>query len=155
LDISGNQLDAAFIDSAGAVLDEFRIIKSPPQVVAIDVEPSNTANEVRPASSNPIVVAALGMSVANGDPHDFDASMVDPATVKLGVGDAPNISSPWIMDVNGDLEDDMLLAFTSSEAGIFCTDTEISLSGETLDGDAFTGTDMISPVECADEGCHN
>jgi hypothetical protein len=154
LDISGNQLDAAFIDSAGDVQDEFTIIKSPPQVVAIDVDPWSDANEVKPASTNPIVVAALGMSIDNGDAIDFDASMVDPATLKLGLGEAPNVSIPWIMDVNGDSETDMVLAFTAAEAGIFCSDTEISLSGATLTGEEFVGTDTIQPVDCEDEGCH-
>jgi hypothetical protein len=50
VDISGNQLDAVFIDSTGMVQDEFTIIKSPPQVV--DIDPWSTVNLIRPASDN-------------------------------------------------------------------------------------------------------
>ncbi len=158
LDVSGNQLDAVFIDSAGIVQDEFTIIKSPPQVVDIDVDPWDAANEVKPASNDNIGVAILGLSIAAGDTVDFDATQVDPATLKLGIGEAPAILLPWVTDIawvtdiDGDSEMDVILAFQTQETSIFCGDTEVSLEGETFTGDAFIATDSITTVEC--EICH-
>ncbi len=154
LDISGNQLDAAFINSVGTVLDEFSIIKSPAQVIEIDVDPWSTANVVKPLSDNPIAVAILGMSVTGGDAIDLDVTEVDPSTVKLGIAAAPNMALPWIFDFNADAEADVLLGFSTQAAGVFCDDTEITLVGETFSGDSFTGTDTIEAMDCADLGCH-
>ena len=154
LDVSGRQLDAAFIDSTGVVLDEFSIIKAPPQVVAIDIDPWSEANEVRPAAANLVPVAVLGMSVAAGDAADFDASQVDPATVKIGLGQAPNIAYPWVTDIDGDTNSDVVVGFSAQEAGIVCGDTEVSIEGETLSGAKFIGTDSIVTTDCSDTGCH-
>jgi hypothetical protein len=154
LDVSGHQLDAAFIDSTGVVLDEFSIIKAPPQMVAIDIDPWSEANEIKPASVNLVPVAVLGTSVAAGDAVDFDASQVDPATVKIGLGQAPNSAYPWVMDVDGDTNSDMVVGFNAQEAGIVCGDTELSIEGETLDGAAFIGADSFVTTDCTDTGCH-
>ena len=67
LDISGRQLDAAFIDTNGAVRDECTITKSPPQIVGIDFQPWDATNTVRLAAENPVPVAVLGSSVVAGD----------------------------------------------------------------------------------------
>jgi hypothetical protein len=135
------------------VQDEFTIIKSPPQVVDIDVDPWSAANEVKPASNNMIPIAILGLSVAAGDAVDFDATQVDPTTLKFGIGEAspPNVL-PWVTDIDGDSEMDVILAFQTQETSIFCGDTEVSLEGETFTGDAFIATDSITTVEC--EICH-
>ena len=154
LDVSGNQLDAAFIDSAGVVQDEFTIIKSPPKVVEIDVTPWDVTNNLLPASNEPIPVAILGMSISSGDAEDFDATQIDITTVKLGLGEAPNIAVPWVLDIDGDTETDVLVGFHTQDTGVFCGDTEISLIGETFTGDAFIGTDTIVTSECEDLGCH-
>jgi len=154
LDVSGNQLDAAFIDTSGTVLDEFTIIKSPPQVVAIDIQPWDATNMVKPSSNNPISVAVLGSSIAEGGSADFDASLVNPATVRLGIGEAPNIAIPWVQDVDGDTLDDILIGFRTQETGILCGDAEVSLAGETIGGSAFIGTDTIDTSDCENLGCH-
>lgn len=154
LDISDKQLDAAFIGTTGNVLDEFTIVKSPPQDVAIDVDPWSPTNEVKPSSNNTIAVAVLGMSVAAGDAADFDATQVDPATVKLGIGQASNVATPLVTDINGDAQTDVIFGFKTQDTGIFCGDTDVSIEGATLAGDAFTGTDSINTSDCADIGCH-
>ena len=154
LDISGRQLDAAFIDTNGVVLDEFTIIKSPPQTVGIDVQPWDATNTVRPAAANLIPVAVLGASIGAGDAADFDASMVDPATVRLGIGNAPNSAVPWIGDIDGDSDMDAIYGFNAQDAAILCGDTEVSLEGETIDGEAFIGTNTIVTADCENLGCH-
>jgi hypothetical protein len=154
LDISGNRLDAAFIDSTGVVQDEFTIIKSPPAVIDIDVDPWSEANLVRPESDNFIPVAILGMSIAAGDAIDFDTSKVNLTTLKLGVGEAPMLTSPWVWDVDGDSETDVIAGFRTQDAGILCGDTEVSLVGETNTGEAFVGTSTIETTDCESLGCH-
>lgn len=148
IDVSGNRLDGAFLDAAGVVQDEFTIVKDPPQEVAIDVLPWSTANEVRPASSEGLPVAILGESGV------FDAGDIDPVTVRFGIGEAQNVATPWLTDLGGDAEDDLLLAFDTMDTGIFCNDTEVSLTGQTAAGEAFIGTDTITTVDCTDGGCH-
>jgi hypothetical protein len=128
------------------VLDEFTIMKDL-KLVAIDVEPWSSANEIRPDSNNLIPVAVLGAA-------DFDATQVDESTVKLGVGGASNVASPLVFDVAGDAETDFILGFKTEATGIFCGDTEVSLVGETVTGDAFIGTDTITTTDCIDLGCH-
>ncbi len=132
LDVSGNRLDATFLDSAGTVKDEFTIIKAPPKVVDIDVQPWDVTNMIKPSSDNPVPVAVLGMSTAAGDAIDFDASQVDASTARFGLGEAANIASPWVSDVDADTEVDMVLGFGTQDSAILCGDAEVSLTGETL-----------------------
>ena len=146
LDVTRYRLDATFIDSVGVVQDEFTIIKNR-KLVAIDVDPWSSANEIRPASNNLFPVAVLGAA-------DFDATQVDESTVKLGIGGASNVATPWVFDVAGDAETDLILGFETQATGIFCDDTEVSLVGETVTGDAFIGTDTITTADCIDLGCH-
>jgi len=154
VDISGNRLDAKFVDSTSVVRDEFSIIKAPPQQVSIDVQPWDPANVVKPNSTNNIPVSIQGMSLADGDAIDFDATRVDVATVRFGRGEAHNVVNPWVADIDGDSHTDMVLAFPTQEADIFCDDTEVSLEGTTVDGLEFAGTDVIETADCPDETCH-
>lgn len=154
LDVSGSRLDAAFLDSSGGVQDEFTIVKTPPQVVAMDVDPWSTTNEVLPAATNPIPVALLSMSIAAGDTVDFDATQVDPTTLKFGFAEAANIAAPWQYDLDSDSDVDAIFAFRGSDSGILCGDTEVSLVGATFAGDEFEATDAITTVDCEATGCH-
>ncbi len=153
LDIFGNRLDAAFVDDTGTVQDEFTILKAL-QVVDIDVDPWSDPNIILPESNEAIPVSIQGMSVAAGDAIDFDATMVDAATVKLGAGNAMNQAAPWIVDIDGDAETDMVLGYWTQDTGIVCNDTEVSVVGGTLTGETFTGTDTIDATDCLGTGCH-
>jgi hypothetical protein len=154
LDISGRQLDAAFIDSTGAVLDEFTIIKSSSQVIEIDVAPWSVANTVKPAALNLVPVALLATSVSSGDTTDFDPGQVDLSSLEFGIGKAGNTAVPWTVDVDNDSDSDVVVGFSAQDAAILCGDTEVSIEGETHSGELFTGTDTIVTTDCADLGCH-
>jgi hypothetical protein len=154
LDVSGNKLDAAFIDSTGVVQDEFTIVKSLPQTVEIDVDPWDGGNEVSPSSNYPIPVAVLSLSVDAGDAVDFDPAQIDVSTLRFGIGGAANISYPWHLDTNADGDTDVVFAFKTEDSGIFCGDTEVSLVGETSTGISFKGTDTISTTDCTEQSCH-
>jgi hypothetical protein len=126
-----------------------------PAAVDIDIQPFDTANEVQPSSDNPIIVAVHSTNVADGDAEDFDATQVDPATLKFGIGEAPNVAvTPWVQDLDGDSDSDVMFAFRTQDTGIFCGDTEATLTGETYASAPFTGTDSVTTTDCVDTGCH-
>lgn len=147
-------------DLVGAMLrnGEYRAVLfrrlGPVTTVNMDVDPYSTANEILPSSDNPIPVAILSTRVSNGDAVDFDATQVDPASLKFGLGEAPNVALPWAVDEGQDGDTDMLFAFRTQDAGIFCGDTEVSLTGETYAGELIRATDTITATDCTDTGCH-
>ena len=122
--------------------------------VEIDIRPSNATNTVYPTSTKTINVAVLSTSAAKGDAVDFDATQVDAATLKFAVGEAPNIATPRLRDVDGDTDSDVIFAFRTQDTGIFCGDTEATLTGATYANEPFTGTDQVVTMDCANTGCH-
>ena len=123
--------------------------------VEIDIQPFDAANAVSPSSNTPITVAIHSTSVGDGDAADFDATQVDAATLKFGIGEAPNVATtPWVQDLDGDSDSDVMFAFLTQDTGIFCGDTEATLTGETYAGEPFTGTDSVTTTDCVDTGCH-
>ena len=121
----------------------------------IDVDPWKSVNEVQPDSEALLNVAVMGSNTANGDATDFDVTQVDPGTLKLGIGQAQNIApAPFLADFDGDSNTDAAFLFETSNSGISCGDTDITLSGETFSGEFFIGADMISTIECVSGGCH-
>jgi hypothetical protein len=48
----------------------------------------------------------------------------------------------------------LLYAFGTQDTGIFCGDTEATLTGETYDGAQFSGTDTVTTSDYEDTGCH-
>jgi len=124
-------------------------------VVEIDVDPWSAANTVRPDSNDTIIVAVMGSSTANGDATDFDVHQIDPGSLKLGIGEAPNIAvNPLYGDYDHDSNSDAAFAFKTQGTGIFCDDPDVNLQGETFGGDPFEGTGAIDTIECESGGCH-
>jgi hypothetical protein len=110
--------------------------------VAIDIKPGSSPNAINPKSNGVIPVAILTTDT-------FDATTVDPLTVEFGPGGATEAHGRGhIEDVNHDGEPDLVFHFRTQETGIQCGDTSASLTGETFDGDAIEGTDVIKTVEC-------
>ena len=79
--------------------------------------------------------------------EDFDATSVDVATVQLGPGTAQPVHSA-LDDVDSDTDWDLILHFRTQDTGIACGDTDVTLTGKTLDGVPFTATDTIKTVGC-------
>jgi hypothetical protein len=115
--------------------------------VAIDVLPGDAANKVYPNKGGQVPVAVLSAA-------DFDASQVNPVTLRFGAAEAAPAGAAVISDVDGLYGPDATVKFRMAETGIFCADTEVSLTGETYAGDPFTGTDAIDASECESGGCH-
>jgi len=123
----------------------------PQQAVEIDIEPWSPANEVRPDLDRAIVISIN--STNGGPPGNFDAAQVDPATIRFGPGEASNFALSAVHDVDGDTDSDIVLAFRTSESGIGCQDTAVSIDGETYGGELFTGSDTIETIDCP-QACH-
>jgi hypothetical protein len=110
--------------------------------VTIDIKPGKTPNSINPNSGQKIPVAILTTG-------HFDALLVDPLTVQFGPDAATESHGRWhVKDVDEDGDMDLLFHFNTQETGIVCGDTEATLTGETFDGQAITGTDSIETVPC-------
>ena len=79
----------------------------------------------------------------------FDATTIDPATVRFGrTGTEADSVRSAFKDVNGDGKIDLILHFETRETGIKCGDTSASLTGQTLGGQAIQGSDSIRTEGC-------
>lgn len=120
--------------------------------VQIDVRPGSRRNPVSPRSGGKLPVAVL----TDGS---FDASRVDPSTVTLGDGSAPEApvarrgnGAPMasLRDVDGDGDRDLLLHFRIRDlvgnGDLDRTTTSLELNGETSGGTSIRGSDGVRPV---------
>jgi len=85
---------------------------------------------------------------------DFDATQIDPTMLAFGYAGATPAEAVTIKDADGLFGQDTVARFLVEETGIFCNDTEVTLTGETYAGEPFTGTDMIDASDCEVGGCH-
>jgi lysophospholipase L1-like esterase len=130
-------------------------IRRRPLQIDIDIDPWNDANEVRPDDDYLLTVAMLSSSIDGGGTINFDALQIDPASLKFGQNEATNVVDyPIVRDLNGDMLSDVVIGFRVQETGVQCTDTSVALVGATYSGEAFTGTDFITTVECETDSCH-
>lgn len=108
--------------------------------VSIDIKPGSYPNTINPKSKGVISVAILTT-------NDFDATTVDPLSIKFGPNGALEFHGKGhIEDVDGDGDIDMVLHFNTQMTGIQYGDTKASLSGKTIGGQAITGMDAIQTV---------
>jgi len=110
----------------------------PVKTILIDIKPGSYPNSINPGSKGRIPVAILTNKT-------FDATTVDPATVRFGPDNATVVHSA-VEDVDHDGDLDMILHFKTQETGIEPGDTEAALTGETYDGISIEGTDTIRTV---------
>jgi hypothetical protein len=77
-------------------------------------------------------------------------------TLKFGgIGEAANLpETPSVLDLDGDADSEAVFAFRTQDTGIFCGDTEATLTGSTYSGELFSGTDSITTIDCPDLGSH-
>jgi hypothetical protein len=114
--------------------------------VAIDIKPGRFPNSINPRSEGKTPVAILTTGA-------FDATSVDPSTVRFGRSgnDASPVRSAT-RDVDGDGDIDMILHFNTQDTGIQCGDTSASLTGRVPGGQAIGGSDSVNIVGCR-RGC--
>lgn len=147
--VGGNDVPA-FASLSGSW--EFELIKDP-FAISIDVLPGEAANQVYPNKTGKLPVAILS-SDFSGPPPRFDATQVDPTTLKFGSAEASAADPVSVSNVDGLYGDDISTTFSVEESGIFCNDTEVTLTGETYEGHQFIGVDTIDATDCETGGCH-
>ena len=117
--------------------------------VAIDIKPGSFPNSVNPRNRGVIPVAILTTYTAEGEVLDFDATTVDPLTVRFGPdGATEKHARGHIEDVDGDGDRDLVLHFLTQQTGIRCGETSAALRGETFAGQTITGSDSVRTVGC-------
>jgi len=122
------------------------VIEQGGHVVSIDIVPHKDPNIINLKSDVFVPVAILTEG-------DFDAEGVDPGSTRFGPGGA-TAKRYMVKDVDRDGDPDLLLYFKIQRTGITCSDTEATLSGETYEGQSFTGTDSIQTVGCEHKKYH-
>lgn len=127
--------------------DALRIFEVPELAITvkIDIKPGSWPNSINPDSKGVIPVAILTTSTAVGESVDFDATTVDPSSVKFGPNEALAVQSA-IEDVDQDSDLDIILHFKTQETGIQAGDTEACLTGKTTDGQEIEGCDAVRTV---------
>lgn len=110
-------------------------------ITLIDIKPGNAANTLNPASAGVTEVAVLSTS-------SFDATAIDPTTLRFGPGAAPPASSQQVRfkDVNGDGYADLTVKFGTVEAALDPTADRACLTGKLPDGVTFQGCDIVRAV---------
>lgn len=128
--------DSATVQYAGTV-------PAVTQAVNILVKPgAQQPAPVNPKSQGVIPVAILSTS-------SFDATRVDPVTVKFGAtGTEASPKGASFEDVNRDGKLDMVLHFPTQQTGMTCGTTTVTLTGQTNNGQPISGTAPIRTVSC-------
>ena len=110
--------------------------------VEIDIKPHSGPNNLNPQGGGPIGVAVLSNP-------SFDARSLDPATVRFGPAEAPEIPERrQTQDINHDGLLDVVFRFTISATGIPCGATSATLTGQTTGGISIQGSDSVNTVGC-------
>ena len=116
--------------------------------IQIDIKPGEFPNNINLSSRGRIPVAILTTD-ATDNVGTFDATTVDPTTVRFGsTGTEATPVQDALEDVDGDGDTDMILRFNTQDTGIECGDTSATLTGQTFDGQTIHGTDSIETVGC-------
>lgn len=111
---------------------------SPVTEITIDIKPGSEPNSINLGSKGMVPVAIL-----TTDDPEFDATTVDPETVKF----ADAVPKRWTSeDVDEDGDIDLLFHFKIQELNLTESSEDATLTGETFEGDKITGTDSVRIV---------
>ena len=123
--------------------------------IAIDVDPYNAPNIVRPDDDYTVTVGILGLNTTDGDPIDLDpASEINVSSLRFGPGQAVNSIAPVPGLLDNDNNEDLLVGFSMQDSGIACGDTELEMTGELNSGLPVVATDTIETTDCTTGSCH-
>jgi uncharacterized repeat protein (TIGR01451 family) len=134
--------------------------------VAVNIKPGSYPNSIHPLNRGMVPLAVLTTSAGEYDtPLDFDATTVDPLSVRFGPRDVVWSESGGAFEAHHrghiedarelnertrDGDDDMVLHFETAETGIQAGDTEACVKGEWTDAGGqthrFFGCDSVRTV---------
>ena len=134
-------MNGAFVDGTVAFKAE-RLREWP-----IDIKPGSDPNSINLKSKGVVPVAILGSAI-------FDVTTVDVTTLVFGPDDAtpahdltdPDVYADHLQDVNLDGFTDLVCHFKTQELGLVKGSTDATLTGDTNDGETFSGTDFVNIV---------
>jgi hypothetical protein len=131
-----------FDDDAGMDLKNAGAAYLVGEPVSIDIKPTSDSNRINLKNTGAITVAILSSPT-------FDATTVDPLSVKFGPGEALALHGKGsLVDVNGDGLSDLVLHFKTQETGIKCGQIFAYLTAKTNSGQAVAGFDLIQTIGC-------
>ena len=111
--------------------------------VTIDVKPGDKPTTIEPKREGMVPIAILTT-------REFDATRVDPATVRAGAtGTEAAVFRSASEDIDRDGDTDMLLLFRVQQMGLECDGMSVSLKGQARDGQEIEGTEAVKMVGCA------
>jgi hypothetical protein len=123
-------------------------------VVQIDIVPWNVTNEIDLSTNDPIQVVVETTETSAGEAVNFDATQVNPASLRFGPGEALISATPWPIDIDNDEDTDVAFSFLTADSGIACGDQDATLTGATYSGTNFSGTAAVTPINCDISSCH-
>ena len=110
--------------------------------VTIDIKPGDEPTVMDPRSEGMIPVAILSSP-------DFDATSVDPGSVRFGAnGDDAAPVRTMTEDIDQDGDTDLMFLFRAPQTNIACGDTSASLTGKTRSGQAIAGSESFNTEGC-------
>ncbi len=109
------------------------------RTVTIDIQPGEEPNSINLRSSGVVPVAILSS-------EGFDATNVNPATVRLAGAPVRSQGTSSFLDVNGDGLIDLLVQIETELLELEADATEATLEGQTFDGFNIAGTDSVNIV---------
>lgn len=111
--------------------------------VPVDIKPGSDTNPIKPGSDGVIPVALLSSP-------GFAACSIDWQTLRFGrTGTEAQLAGYSNGDVNGDGLPDLMLQFRTADTGLACGDSSGVLTGQTVDGQKFRGSDVIRILGCS------
>ena len=112
--------------------------------VMVDIKPGQWPNVIPLRSRGNLTVALLTTRIAAGEGVDFEAATVDLGSVRFGPAGAPESHGQGhFQDVDGDGDEDLVMHFRIPATGIAPGDTVATLTGQTVAGQGFQGSDAI------------
>ncbi len=133
---------AALVAAVAMVVATALAQQQPPLRVTIDIKPGDTPTTIEPGRQGMIPVAILTTP-------QFDASTIDPGTIRIGpTGKEAAIFRSNIDDVDHDKDLDMLILVRVQDMGVACGDTAIRLTATTTAGLAIEGSEAVKTEGC-------
>ncbi len=128
---------------------------SVPVRLTIDVKPWDDSNIIIPDEEPITNVVVFSHTRGDEGPLEFDATSIDPASLRFGIAGAGATDTTVLLDFNGDGREDMVASFNTDDLLPICGSEELMLiEGQSFSGAPFEGLQKVE-YGCEDEGgCH-